>query len=53
MNMDDLGNRIIADKAQIASNRTRADLLERQAKALRDEANEIERLLEQARFQRT
>lgn len=50
--MDKLGDRIVADKAQIASNRTRADLLERQAAALRREADEIERLLELARLQR-
>ena len=47
--MDDLGNRIIADQAQIAFNRSKADELERQAAALRSDADEIERLLELAR----
>jgi hypothetical protein len=47
--MDELGNRIVADEAQMAFNRSRADELERQARALRKEADEIERLLELAR----
>ena len=47
--MDKLGDRIVADQAQISFNRTRADEFERQAKRLREEANEIERLLELAR----
>lgn len=47
--MDDLGKRIVADEAQISFNRTRADEFERQAKRLRQEADEIERLLELAR----
>jgi hypothetical protein len=50
--MDELGNRIIADKAQAAYNRAQADVLEKKAKALRQEADEIERLLELARLQR-
>lgn len=44
-----LGDRIIADKAQASFNRTKADELERQARALRHDADEIERLLELAR----
>jgi hypothetical protein len=49
--MDELGNRIIADEGQIAFNRAKADELERQARALRRDADEIERLLELARRQ--
>lgn len=48
--MDALGNRIIADRAQASFNRSRADELERQARKLRAEADEIERLLELARM---
>lgn len=48
--MDNLGNRIIADKGQAAFNRARADELERQARKLRSDADEIERLLELARL---
>lgn len=47
--MDDLGKRIIADQAQIAHNRSTADELERQARVLRRQADEMERLLEDAR----
>ncbi len=47
--MDALGNRIVADEAQIAFNRSKADELERQARALRRDADEIEWLLELAR----
>ncbi len=50
--MDDLGKRIIADQAQIAFNRSKADELERQARVLRRQADEMERLLEDARRSR-
>jgi hypothetical protein len=47
--MTTLGDRIVADQAQAAFNRAKADELERQAAKLRREADEIERLLENAR----
>lgn len=50
--MDDLGKRIVEDRAQIAFNRAKADELERQATKLRSDADEMERLLELARLQR-
>lgn len=50
--MDDLGNRIIKDNAKIQCKRSEAYDLEKQAKLLREEADELERLLELARFQK-
>jgi hypothetical protein len=47
---DDLGNRIVADRAQAAYYRAKADELERQARKLRREADEIERQLDLARL---
>lgn len=43
--MDELGNRIIKDTAEIQHMRNEATEYDRQAAALRYEANEIERLL--------
>lgn len=48
--MDALGKRIIDDTAEIASKLTRAASLEAQARQLRQEAAEIQRLLELARI---
>lgn len=50
--MDALGQRCISDRQFIESNRRRAASLEAEAKRLRDEAGEAERLLELARLQR-
>lgn len=50
--MDELGSRIAKDNAEIQRKRSEAYDLERQAKLLREEADELERLLELARFQR-
>lgn len=47
--MDTLGERIINDRAAVKQRRDRADDLEREAQRLRREADEIERLLENAR----
>ena len=47
--MDKLGQRIVDDTAEIEAKRTEADVLERRARTLRSEANEMERLLELAR----
>lgn len=49
--MDSLGERVIRDEALIAGLRDAANQAERDAKRMRDEANEIERLLELARQQ--
>lgn len=50
--MDELGQRIINDMAAIEARRKRAKDLEAEALRLRNEADEIERLLENARFER-
>lgn len=50
--MDELGNRIIDDRDAARIKRALADKFEREAKQLRREADEIERLLEIAREQR-
>jgi len=47
--MDELGERIIRDKATVLEKHKLADELEKQAAHLRREADEIERLLELAR----
>jgi len=47
--MDQLGQRIIRDKAEAMQKRMEADRLEAQAKILRRDADEITRLLEMAR----
>lgn len=48
--MDSLGARIVADRGEMALKRHQADNHDRAAKALRREADEIERLLELARL---
>jgi hypothetical protein len=50
--MDELGQRIIRDTEAIAAKRDRASQLEAEARKLRRDADEMERLLELARFQR-
>lgn len=50
--MDALGERIVRDSVTIAERRRMAIDLEKQAAALRREADEIERLLALARLQR-
>lgn len=47
--MDNLGERIIRDKAEAARKREEATILKAQAKRLLIDADEIERLLELAR----
>ena len=47
--MDKLGQRIIDDTAEIIAKRNEADRLRRRARALDEEADEIERTLELAR----
>lgn len=47
--MKKLGRRIISDKAAIATKRSRADALEKEAALLRREADEMERALESER----
>lgn len=47
--MDQLGQRIVKDKAEIMQKRMEADRLEARAQILRREAIEIERLMELAR----
>lgn len=51
--MDQLGQRIVKDKAEAMQKRMEADRLEAQAKLLRRDAAEIERLLELARLPRS
>lgn len=48
--MDDLGKRLIRDWEVIAQKRARANELEKEARTLRQEADEIQRLAELARF---
>lgn len=50
--MDELGNKIIKDSAKIQQKRSEAYDLEKQAKSLREETDELELLLELARFQK-
>lgn len=50
--MDDLGKRIVADEARIAFLKREAASLELQAKQLREEADEVRRLLDLARLSR-
>lgn len=50
--MDTLGERIIRDEAEIRAKRDEALRLEARVTQLRREANEIERLLDLARFER-
>ena len=47
--IDKLGNRIVEDHAAIVSKRKEAEQLEYNARKLRREADDIERLLETAR----
>lgn len=47
--MDELGQRIVRDTARVLEKRKLADELERQVSSLRNEANDIERLMELAR----
>jgi hypothetical protein len=50
--MDDLGQRLINDRAAVIQRRQLADELEQEAKKLRREADEIERLSELSRLPR-
>ncbi|MGY3581391.1 FtsZ-binding cell division protein ZapB [Bradyrhizobium sp. USDA 4341] len=47
--MDQLGQRIVDDRATIRAKRLEADELEERARRLRQEADEMERLLQLAR----
>lgn len=51
--MDELGQRLINDRAAILERRQRASELEKEAGRLRREADEIERISELSRLQRS
>lgn len=51
--MDELGERIQHDRAEINAKNAEAERLEHRAKALRREADELERLLQLSRLRRT
>lgn len=50
--MDELGERLMADQAEIIAKRSEAHRLRERAKRMEAEADEIERLMQLSRLQR-